>query len=272
MPTYDYTDHVVLITGGTSGIGRAAVEHFAEAGAAVVVAARGEERGADTVAAVEAAGGEATFVPTDVGDPDQVAHLVEQTVATYGRLDVAVNNASGTEGAGQPTHAFEVAEFDAAVTVALRGVWVGMKHQIQQMLAQAPRPDASSSGAIVNVSSINGLGGAPGGSIYSACKAGVLALTKSAAQEYAAQGLQINALVPGAVDTPMLEMAMQHGAEAQDVSVDAVREQYAGRSAVGRIGTPDEAAAALLWLASDAATYVHGHSLLVDGGATSASR
>ena len=258
MITYDYSDHVVLITGGTSGIGRATAAAFAQHGAAVVIAARDAERGRDVANALD---GEVTFVQTDVGHPDAVAHLVERTVTTYGRLDVAVNNAAGRTGAGKPTHTFDVAAFDATVDVALRGVWVGMKHQIQQMLAQD-----NPGGAIVNVSSVNGLGGAPGGSIYAACKAGVLALTKSAALEYAAQGLRINALVPGAFDTPMLQAVMEQTAAAQEVDVDAVEQQYAGRSAAGRIGTPEEAAAAVLWLASDAATYVHGHSLIVDGG------
>ena len=258
MITYDYTDHVVLVTGGTSGLGRATAAAFADHGASVVIAARDAERGRDVAGAMN---GDVTFLQTDVGDPDTVAHLVQETVVTHGRLDVAVNNAAGRTGAGKPTHAFDVDEFDATVDVALRGVWVGMKHQIQQMLAQeAP------GGAIVNVSSVNGLGGAPGGSIYAACKAGVLALTKSAALEYAAQGLRINALVPGAFDTPMLQAVMRQAAEAQAVDVDAVEQQYAGRSAAERIGAPEEAAAAVLWLASDAATYVHGHSLIVDGG------
>jgi len=258
MITYDYTDHVVLVTGGTSGIGRATAAAFADHGASVVIAARDAERGRTVASGL---GGEVTFVQTDVGDPDAVAHLVQETVATHGRLDVAVNNAAGRTGAGKPTHAFDVDEFDTTVDVALRGVWVGMKHQIQQMLAQD-----EPGGAIVNVSSVNGLGGAPGGSIYAACKAGVLALTKSAALEYAAQGLRVNALVPGAFDTPMLQAVMRQTAEAQQVDVDAVEQQYAGRSAIGRIGRPEETAAAVLWLASDAATYVHGHSLIVDGG------
>jgi NAD(P)-dependent dehydrogenase (short-subunit alcohol dehydrogenase family) len=264
MITYDYSEHVVLITGGTSGIGCATAAAFAAHGASVVIAARDAERGHDVANDL---GGEVTFIQTDVGEPEAVAHLVQETVATHGRLDVAVNNAAGRTGAGKPTHAFDVAEFDATVDVALRGVWLGMKHQIQQMLTQD-----DPGGAIVNVSSVNGLGGAPGGSIYAACKAGVLALTKSAALEYAPQGLHINALVPGAFDTPMLQAVMRQTAEAQQVDVDAVEQQYAGRSAIGRIGTPEEAAAAVLWLASDAATYVHGHSLIVDGGVSCIAR
>jgi NAD(P)-dependent dehydrogenase (short-subunit alcohol dehydrogenase family) len=264
MPTYDYAGHVVLVTGGTAGLGRAIAAAFADQGASVVIAARDAERGESVARDLD---GTITFIQTDVGESEQVADLVEQTAATYGRLDVAVNNAAGRTGAGQPTHAFDVEEFDATVAVALRGVWVGMKHQVQQMLAQD-----DPGGAIVNVSSVNGLGGAPGGSIYSACKAGVLALTKSAAQEYAEQGLRVNALVPGAFDTPMLQSVMAQAAEAQDSDVEAVQEQYAGRSAAGRIGTPSEAAEAVLWLASDAATYVHGHSMIVDGGTTCAVR
>jgi len=264
MITYDYSDHVALITGGTSGIGRATAAAFAAHGASVVIAARDAERGHDVADALD---GDVTFIQADVGDPDAVAHLVEETVAAHGRLDVAVNNAASRTGAGKPTHAFDVEEFDATVDVALRGVWVGMKYQIQQMLAQD-----DPGGAIVNVSSVNGLGGAPGGSIYAACKAGVLALTKSAALEYAAQGLRVNALVPGAFDTPMLQSVMQQAAETKEVDVDAVEQQYAGRSAARRIGKPEEAAAAVLWLASKAATYVHGHSLIVDGGVSCIAR
>ena len=121
------------MTGGTSGIGRAAAEAFAASGASVVIAARDAERGR---AVVEDLDGEVTFFQTDVGDPDAVRHLVQEAVATYGRLDVAVKNAAGRTGTGKPTHAFEVDEFDATVDVALRGVWVGMKHQVQQMLTQ----------------------------------------------------------------------------------------------------------------------------------------
>jgi NAD(P)-dependent dehydrogenase (short-subunit alcohol dehydrogenase family) len=258
MLTYDYSSHVVLITGGTSGIGRATADAFAAHGASVVIAARDAERGNAVADAID---GDVMFFPADVGAPDAVARLVERTVETYGRLDVAVNNAAGLSGAGKPTHAFELSEFDEAVRVTLRGVWTGMKHQVQQMLGQDP-----SGGAIINVSSVNGLGGAPGGSVYSACKAGVLALTKSAAHEYASHGLRVNALVPGAFDTPLLQAVLQQTADEQASTPDAVREQYAGRSAVGRIGTPNEAAEAVLWLASGASSYVHGHSLIADGG------
>lgn len=271
MPDFDYTDRVVLVTGGTSGIGRAMAHAFARAGASVVIAARTPVDGAEVVARIEADGGTALFVQTDVGEPEQVEHLVEQTVDTYGRLDVAVNNAATTDGAGAPTHAFDVDTFDRAVAVTLRGVWVGMKYQIQQMLSQDP-----AGGTIVNVSSVNGLGGAPGASIYSACKAGVLGLTKSAAQEYASQGIRINALVPGSFDTPMLDEAIDaasaEGKPAEGESREAVRARYDALSAVGRVGRPEEAATATLWLASDAASYVVGHSLIVDGGWTCSAR
>lgn len=264
MLSYDYSQKVALITGGTSGIGRATAAAFADHGAAVVIAARDAERGGQVAHSLQ---GEVTFVETDVGDPDAVEALVAETVSTYGRVDIAVNNAAGRTGAGKPTHAFEVEEFNTTVDVALRGVWVGMKHQIRHMLGQEPP-----GGAIVNVSSINGLGGAPGGSIYAACKAGVLALTKSAALEYGKQGIRVNALVPGAFDTPMLQAVMAQTAKAQQTDPAAIQQQYAQRSAVERIGDPEEAAEGVLWLASEAASYVDGHSLIIDGGVSCITR
>jgi NAD(P)-dependent dehydrogenase (short-subunit alcohol dehydrogenase family) len=270
-PSASARNHVVLITGGTSGIGRAMVDAFASEGARIAIAARGVDAGERVVAEVEANGGSARFFPTDISVPEQVEALVSDVADVFGRVDVAVNNAASTEGAGMPTHAFDVDTFDRAVATNLRGVWIGMKHQIRQMLSQDPP-----GGAIVNVSSINGLGGTPGASIYSACKAGVLALTKSAAQEYASHGIRINALVPGSFDTPMLEKAIDvataPGGPAEGESREAVREMYGSNSATGRVGQPEEAAQAALWLASETASYVIGHSLIVDGGWTAESR
>jgi len=175
---------VALVTGGSSGIGRAASLAFAREGSSVVVASRGSEAGEETVRAIEQAGGEAAFVKADVSVPSQVEAMVAEAVRFYGRLDCAFNNAATVEfffGSGPRDLAeLEEDDFDRVVDTNLKGVWACMKHEIRQMLLQDPP-----GGAIVNTSSINGLGGTPQGSLYSATKAGVLGLTKSAAQEYA---------------------------------------------------------------------------------------
>jgi NAD(P)-dependent dehydrogenase (short-subunit alcohol dehydrogenase family) len=258
---------VVLVTGGTSGIGRAAVRAFADAGARVVLAARRVQPGEELVSDIRERGGLAHFVSADVSQPADVERLVAEAVHTYGRIDSAFNNAATTDGAFALTADFEEAQFDAAIQFNLKSVWLCMKHEIRQMLAQSP-----TGGAIVNTSSVNGLGGAPGGSLYSAAKAGVLALTKSAAQEYAGQAIRVNALVAGAFRTPMLKRVIEVAGGGTDEGRSAVEAQYAGLNPMRRIGTPEEAAAAAVWLCSDAASYVTGHSMIVDGGMTASTR
>lgn len=263
----DFDGKVALITGGSSGIGRAAAVAFAREGAQVVLAARGAERGEQVERDIREAGGEATFVPADMAKPGDIERLVARTAELYGRLDCALNNAASVEGAFQRTADFDNDAFDRVIQTNVKGVWLGMKHQIRQMLRQEPP-----GGAIVNTSSVNGLGGAPQAALYSASKAAVLALTKSAAQEYAAQGIRINALVPGAFRTPMLETVFDRASDGDEEARAAAEAQYEQFSAFGRIGRPEEAAAAVLWLCSDAASFVAGHSLIVDGGATAAMR
>jgi NAD(P)-dependent dehydrogenase (short-subunit alcohol dehydrogenase family) len=263
----DLRGKVVLVTGGSSGIGAAAARAFARAGALVVLAARGTERGEAVARELRAEGAEARFVPADVAHPADVERMVTETVAAYGRLDAAFNNAATTDGVFRNIADFSPEEFDRAIAANLRGVWLCMKHEIRQMLAQSP-----AGGAIVNTSSVNGLGGAPGGGLYSAAKAGVLALTKSAAQEYAPQGIRVNALVAGGFLTPMLEGVFAHYGGGAPEGAAAVRASYEGLVPMGRIGHPDEAAAAAVWLCSDASSYVTGHSLIVDGGMTAATR
>jgi NAD(P)-dependent dehydrogenase (short-subunit alcohol dehydrogenase family) len=258
---------VVLVTGGSTGIGRAAVHLFARAGARVVLAGRRAHQGDEVAAQVRADGGEARFVRADVSQEGDVERLVAETVATYGRIDAAFNNAATEEGAFALTADFTGEQFDAAIQANLKSVWLCMKFEIRHMLAQTP-----AGGAIVNTSSVNGLGGAPGGALYSAAKAGVLALTKSAAQEYATRGIRVNALVAGAFRTPMLERVMDVAGGGTDAGRAGVEAQYAGLNAMGRIGKPEEAAAAALWLCSEAASYVTGHSMIVDGGMTASTR
>src|SRR5918993_4630705 len=191
---------VVLVTGGSSGIGRAAVRAFAEAGARVVLAARRVKPGEELASDIRDRGGLAHFVAADVAQPADVQRMIAEAVHTFGRIDAAFNNAATTEGAFALTADFEEPQFDAAIRFNLKSVWLCMKFELRQMLAQSPP-----GGVIVNTSSVNGLGGAPGGALYSAAKAGVLALTKSAAQEYGTRGIRVNALVAGAFRPPMLE-------------------------------------------------------------------
>lgn len=193
--------------------------------------------------------------------------LVQHVVELHGRLDFALNNAASTEVRLCRTAEVTEEEFDLLMAANLKSVWLCMKHEIQVMLQYQPQ-----GGAIVNTSSVNGLGGARMGAIYSATKSGILALTKSAAQEYAREGIRINALVAGAFQTPMLESAMDSIAGAQGLGRDAIAAQYAQLIPQGRIGNPAEAAEAVLWLCSDKASYVTGHSMIVDGGMTAAMR
>lgn len=258
---------VALVTGGSSGIGRATALAFARAGARVVLAARGAERGNQVQREIESAGGSAMFVPTDVSLDDQVQALVEKTVAAFGRLDCAFNNAASVEEPFALTADFSEQQFDRSIAVNLKSVWVCMKHEIRQMLAQD-----SPGGAIVNTSSINGLGGVPQASLYAAAKAGVLALTKSAALEYARQGIRVNALVAGGFDTPMLAGVLDRVSGGNPGVRQSIVKAYEDRIALGRIGRPEEAAQAVLWLCSEASSYVTGHSMIVDGGWTAPTR
>ena len=258
---------VALVTGGSSGIGRATALAFAVEGAKVVIAARGVERGLPVVREIVEAGGEAIFVRADVSKASEVEALIAKTVDVYGRLDCAFNNAATEDGTFALLADFSEAEFDTALNANLKSVWLCMKHEITQMLRQEP-----AGGCIVNTSSVNGLGGAMQGSLYSAAKSGVLALTKSAAQEYARQGIRVNALVAGAFRTPMLERVFNRAAGDDPSGVEAVEAQYTSFVPMGRVGRPEEAAQAVVWLCSDAASYVTGHSMIVDGGMTASMR
>jgi len=259
-----FEDRVALVTGGSSGIGRATALAFARAGARVVIASRGTERGETVLDELEELGAEARFFPTDVASAEQVERLVAQTVGAFGRLDYAVNNAGTTEIASfQPTAEIAEEDFDRALALNLKSVWLCLKHELRQMLGQ------DDGGAIVNTSSVNGLGGTPQNTPYAMAKAGILALTKSAALEVAGQGVRINALVPGAFRTPMLVGGFER---ISPDNPEAVEKRYASQVPVGRIGRPEEAAEAVLWLCSDAASYVTGHSLIVDGGLTAPYR
>jgi NAD(P)-dependent dehydrogenase (short-subunit alcohol dehydrogenase family) len=258
-----FTGKVALVTGASSGIGRATALAFAREGAAVVISSRGAERGRAVLDELKALDRHAAFVAADMSQARDVERLFAFVGERFGQLDVAVNNAATIEvGAFKLLAAFDEAEFDQHMAANLKSVWLCMKHEIAQMLTQ-------DGGAIVNTSSVTGLGGAPQSAFYAAAKAAVVGLTKSAALEYARQNIRINAIVPGAFATPMLETVFTK------ISPDdpaAAEEMYRKRIPLGRIGRPEEVADAILWLCSDQASYVTGHSLIVDGGLTAAFR
>jgi NAD(P)-dependent dehydrogenase (short-subunit alcohol dehydrogenase family) len=259
-----FAGKVALVTGGTSGLGRATALAFAREGAQVVLGGRGQERGEAVRRAIQAAGGDAEFVAGDISRGADVERLVARALERYGRVDCAFNNAGAVDvGVFKPTADFTDDEFDRHMAVNLKSVWLCLKHEIAAMLRQGE------GGAIVNTSSVNGLGGVPLNAFYAAAKAGILALTKSAAQEYAAQGIRVNALAAGAFRTPMLEGVFARVSPDDPAAAEA---GYSQLIPLGRIGRPEEAADAVLWLCSPEASYVTGHTLIVDGGMTAPYR
>lgn len=257
---------VVLVTGGSSGIGKATALAFARQGARVVIAARRLESGQAVVAQIRQMGGEASFVQTDVSKAAEVEALIRQSVEIYGRLDCAFNNAASL---GKFSFMAELSEedFDNEVSLNLKSICLCLKYEIKQMLSQEPQ-----GGSIVNTSSLNGLGGVPRSSLYALAKSGVLALTKSAAMEYATQNIRVNALVAGAFRTPMLENVFDTNSSGDSEARQQIIERYEQNIPLKRIGRPEEAAEAVLWLCSGAASYVTGHSMIVDGGMSAAFR
>jgi NAD(P)-dependent dehydrogenase (short-subunit alcohol dehydrogenase family) len=247
---------VAVVTGAGSGIGRATALDMAGNGAKVVVADVVEEGGRATVDAIERAGGESIFVRTDVTNGADVAALMQTAVSTYGRLDCAVNNAGigGTsrDGRRYATHECPDDQWARIISVNLTGVFLCLKYEIAQMLALG-------GGAIVNTASIAGMVGGFG-TPYVASKHGVIGVTRNTALEYARQGIRINAVCPGPIDTPMVEAAF--------AAVPDLKERWLATEPVGRIAAPSEVAAAITWLCSDAASFVTGVALPVDGGWT----
>ncbi|MFV3333249.1 SDR family oxidoreductase [Pseudomonas sp. NY15437] len=243
---------VALVTGAANGIGRATAQAFAQQGVKVVVSDVDAKGGEATVELIRAAGGEATFIRCDVTRDAEVKALVEGTVAAYGRLDYAFNNAGIEIEKGKLADG-EESEFDAIIGVNVKGVWLCMKHQIPVMLAQG-------GGAIVNTASVAGLGAAPKMSIYAASKHAVIGLTKSAAIEYAKKKIRINAVCPAVIDTDMFRRAYE---------ADPKKAEFAAAMhPVGRVGRVEEIASAVLYLCSDNAGFTTGIALPVDGGAT----
>ena len=244
----EFDGKVALVTGGSSGIGKATALAFARAGANVVIASRRVTEGEQTVHEICERGGDAIFVKTDISKASEVEGLMNQTIEFYGRLDYACNNA-GTFVMGQ---LFELSEeeWDRTINANLKGIWLSLKYQIPIMLQQKR-------GVIINMASMSAIIGNPGVSIYSASKGGVVALTQSAAIEYAAFGIRINAISPGVISTPMVN----------DIPTPLL-EDIQSKHPIGRLGKPEEIANAVVWLCSDKASFVTGHNMVIDGGYT----
>lgn len=243
-------DQVALVTGASSGIGRATALAFAAVGAKVVAADTNELLGQTLVTDIRERGGEGIFIKTDVSSDRDVGQLIDQAVRQYGRIDVAFNNA-GIEGDMAATMDCTEQNWDRVIAVNLKGVWLCMKHELPHMLKRRR-------GAIVNCASIAGLVGFQSLPAYVASKHGVVGLTRTAALEYAKTGVRINAVCPGVILTPMVERVITADARMQS--------QLESSEPVGRLGKPEEIASAVLWLCSDGASFVTGQALAVDGG------
>ena len=248
--TNSHSGKVAFVTGGGSGIGRATALAFAREGASVVIANRSKEGAEQTARMIEELGERALAVQCDVSRVENVKSALDKTIETFGRLDSAFNNAGIEEKIGT-TADVTVEDWDRVIGVNLKGVFLCMKYEIPLMLQQG-------GGAIVNNASVAGLVGFPGTPAYTASKHGVVGLTKTAALEYAKSNIRINAICPGAIETPMVERFSG--------SLPQGRQQLIELEPIGRLGKPEEIAAAVVWLCSDAASFVIGHAMAVDGG------
>ena len=249
-----FTGKVAFVTGAASGIGRAAALAFAREGAGVVAADVSEQGNRETARLIETQGGRALAVRCDVTRAEDVKAALAQTIKAFGRLDFAFNNAGIEPSKPAPTAEYEQEEWDRIFDINLRGMFLCMKHEIPLILQHG------GGGAIVNTSSGAGIIGIKGSPAYTAAKHGVIGLTKAAALDYAAEKIRINAVCPGYIETPMMDRFTGGTPEG--------RAKVIAEEPVGRMGKPEEVAAAVLWLCSDAAAFVIGHALVIDGGQT----
>ena len=247
-----FSGKVAFVTGGGTGIGRATALAFARGGASVAVVGRTQEELEESVQLIEQEGGRGVAIACDVGKSDEVRAAVERTVEALGRLDIAFNNA-GVEQPTKPLAELTEDDWDLILDVNLRGVFLCMKHQVPQMLRQG-------GGIIVNTGSGASVMGIAGQTAYCAAKFGLIGLTKAAALDYASSNIRVNAVCPGYVDTPMMQRFTGGTPEGRQKVIDNVP--------AGRPASPEEIAATVVWLCSDAAAYVIGHALVIDGGQT----
>lgn len=245
-----FENKVAIVTGGSFGIGKAAAIAFADRGAKVAIADWVEDK--ETLDTIKSSGGDAFFIKCDISKNEEVKKMIDKSTVQYGRIDYAFNNA-GIEGLSAPTHECTDENWEKIIAVNLKGVWLCMKYEILQMLKQGK-------GAIVNNASIAGLVGFQNIPAYVASKHGVIGLTKNAALEYAKLGIRVNAVCPGVIKTPMIDRFTGKSKE--------VEKKFEGMEPIGRLGQPEEVAEAVIWLCSDASSFVTGNALPVDGGWT----
>ena len=243
-----FQDKVAIITGGASGIGRSTAIAFASRGAKVVIADM--QDGRETLELVKKAGGEGVYIRCDVSQDSEVKSMVEKTIQTYGRLDFGINNA-GTEGVQTPLQDLSEKDWDKTININLKGIWLCMKYEIPHILLQGK-------GAIVNTASIAGVVGFANMAAYVSSKHGVVGLTKVAALELAKTGIRVNAVCPGVIMTPMVQRGLGGDPE--------IEKAYSNMIPMGRMGKPEEIAETIVYLSSDASSYVTGHALVADGG------
>ena len=245
-------ERVALITGGTTGIGRSTAVAFAKRGVRTVFCGRRKPEGEQTLELVKAAGGQGLFVQADVCDEAAMRGLVDRTVEAFGRLDYAFNNA-GITGQLGPSIGYDRKAWEDIMATNVTGTWLCMKYQIPAMLKQG-------SGVIVNMSSVSGVWGTPGLAAYVAAKHAVLGLTKTAAMEFAQAGIRINAVAPAGIMTEVITAGLDNNQE--------LIAKFRGAHPIGRFGSAEEVASAVLWLCSDEASFITGHTMMIDGGAT----